>query len=56
MIFLTVDAAIFHEVAATILEFNVVHFRFAARGTYLLNCLLLYAAHCVMKANISSTL
>jgi hypothetical protein len=36
MIFLTVNATILHEVAGTPFEFefDVVHFRFAAVGTY----------------------
>jgi hypothetical protein len=33
MIFLTVNAAISNEVAAAFLQFDVIHFRFAARST-----------------------
>jgi hypothetical protein len=34
MIFLTLDAAIFHEVASTFLEFDVVQCSFATRSTH----------------------
>ena len=46
MILLTVDGAIFHEVTCTRLEFDVVNFRFAARGTtHHAGCLFALAAH-----------
>jgi hypothetical protein len=44
MILLAVDAAIFHKIASTFFEFDVVQCSLAARGTHLLNSLLLYAA------------